>query len=268
MDIKTALDTAFNASTQFHSFEKLSTFLDPSIIDEAFVEAGVATVRKRRLPLESVMWCVMGMSLFRQESVWNIATKMDIALPGKAPLVAPSAMVQARQRLGTEAVEQSFKKMAKHWYQQNQFETWNGLNLLGVDGVVWRTADTAENREKYGSGSTQYGDTAFPQIRMVCQMELTSHQLVNSAFDKYKSNEMVLAEQLIEDTPNHSLTMFDRGFYSLGLLHQWHSEGQERHWMIPARKGLQFEVLESYSRVDKRVKLTTTSEKEIPHASR
>ncbi|MED6325110.1 MAG: IS4 family transposase, partial [Pseudomonadota bacterium] len=105
--------------------------------------------------------------------------------------------------------------------------------------------------------STQYGDTAFPQIRMVCQMELTSHQLVNSAFDKYKSNEMVLAEQLIEDTPNHSLTMFDRGFYSLGLLHQWHSEGQERHWMIPARKGLQFEVLESYSRVDKRVKLTT-----------
>ena len=35
MDIKTALDTAFNASTQFHSFEKLSSFLDPSIIDEA-----------------------------------------------------------------------------------------------------------------------------------------------------------------------------------------------------------------------------------------
>lgn len=258
MDIKTALDTAFNASTQFHSFEKLSTFLEPSIIDEAFVEAGVATVRKRRLPLESVMWCVMGMSLFRQESVWNIATKMDIALPGKAPLVAPSAMVQARQRLGTEAVEQSFKKMAKHWYQQNEFETWNGLNLLGVDGVVWRTSDTAENREKYGSGSTQYGDTAFPQIRVVCQMELTSHQLINSVFDKYKSNEMVLAEQLIKDTPNHSLTMFDRGFYSLGLLHQWHSEGQERHWMIPARKGLQFDVLESYSRVDKRVKLTTT----------
>jgi hypothetical protein len=32
MDIKTALDTAFNASTQFHSFEKLSTFLDPLII--------------------------------------------------------------------------------------------------------------------------------------------------------------------------------------------------------------------------------------------
>ncbi|WP_247655327.1 transposase domain-containing protein [Pseudoalteromonas sp. MMG007] len=66
MNIKTALDTAFNASTQFHSLENLLSLLDLSIIDEAFVEAGVATVRKRRLPLESVMWCVMGMSLFRQ----------------------------------------------------------------------------------------------------------------------------------------------------------------------------------------------------------
>ncbi|GEK56175.1 hypothetical protein PES01_30200 [Pseudoalteromonas espejiana] len=69
---------------------------------------------------------------------------------------------------------------------------------------------------------------------------------------------MVLAEQLIEDTPNHSLTLFDRGFYSLGLLYKWQSEGEERHGMIPARKGLQFDILESYSRVDKRVRLRAT----------
>ena len=255
MQLQTALNTAFNTSSQFHTFEKLSSFLDPSILDEALAEAGVATVRKRRLPLESVMWCVMGMSLFRQESVWNIATKMDISLPGKTPLVAPSAMVQARQRLGVKAVEQTFKKMARHWYQHNEFERWNGLNLLGVDSVVWRTADSPENRDAFGSASTQHGDIAYPQIRMVCQMELTSHQLTNSVFDKYKTNEMTLAERLIEDTPDRSLTMFDRGFYSLGMLYSWQQAGLERHWMIPARKDLKFEVLESYSKADKRVKL-------------
>lgn len=69
MQLQQALNTAFNASTQFCSFEQLSSFLDPTIIDEAFVDAGVATVRKRRLPLEAVMWTVVGMSLFRQESV-------------------------------------------------------------------------------------------------------------------------------------------------------------------------------------------------------
>ncbi len=38
--------------------------------------------------------------LFRQESVWDIASKLDVSLPGKRRLVAPSALVQARQRLG------------------------------------------------------------------------------------------------------------------------------------------------------------------------
>nr|WP_194362771.1 IS4 family transposase [Neptunicella marina] len=259
VQLQQALNTAFNASTQFSTFEQLSSFLDPTIIDTAFVESGVATVRKRRLPLEAVMWSVIGMSLFRQESVWHIANKMDIALPGKNPLVAPSAMVQARQRLGVDAVKAVFKKMAHHWYQSQRFETWNGLNLLAVDGVVWRTTDTPENREKYGSASTQHGDTSFPQIRMVCHMELTSHQLLNSTFDKYKSNEMVLAEQLIDDTPCHSLTLFDKGYYSLGLLNRWHSNGQERHWLIPAKRGLQYEVIRSLGRNDKVVKLMTTA---------
>jgi len=39
------------------------------------------------------------MALFRKESVWHIANKLDILLPGKNQLVAPSAMVQARQRV-------------------------------------------------------------------------------------------------------------------------------------------------------------------------
>ena len=50
---------------------------------------------------------------------------------------------------------------------------------------------------------------SWPVLRMVCQMELTSHMLVNAALDKYASNDMVMAEQLIETTPDNSLTLFD-----------------------------------------------------------
>ena len=64
--------------------------------------AGVSTIRKRRLPLESLMWCIIGMALFRRMSAWNVVKHMDIMLPGKRPLVAPSAVVQGRQRLGSE----------------------------------------------------------------------------------------------------------------------------------------------------------------------
>jgi hypothetical protein len=73
-------------------------------------------------------------------------------------------------------------------------------------------------------------------LRVLGQMELTSHMLIGSAFDDYGSNEMKLAEQLIDTTPDHSLTLFERCFYSLGLLHQWQQAGTERHWLMPLKK--------------------------------
>jgi hypothetical protein len=41
---------------------------------------------------------VLGMALYRCKDVWGIADKMQIALPRRRALVAPSAVVQGRQR--------------------------------------------------------------------------------------------------------------------------------------------------------------------------
>jgi hypothetical protein len=64
-------------------------------------------------------------------------------------------------------------------------------------------------------------------------MQLTSHLLTQSAFAHIDVNEMHLAEKLISNTPDNSLTLFDRGCYSLGLLNRWHSTGIARHWLMP-----------------------------------
>lgn len=258
MRFESELATAFKSCNTFHTFEKYAEFLSPELIQKGFEQAGVATLRKRRLPLETVLWSIIGMALYRQKSVWDIATQMDIMLPDKKPLVAPSALVQARQRLGVDAVKEVFKAVAQHGYKTNSFEQWAGLNLFAVDGVVWRTADTLENHQVFETQSNQHRENTYPQIRMVCHMELTSHQLINSAFSGYRTNEMVLAEQLIDSTPDHSLTLFDKGYYSLGLLNRWSQTGTERHWLIPARKDLNYEVLHRTGKNDCRVRLKTT----------
>ncbi|MDI5874014.1 transposase, partial [Shewanella xiamenensis] len=82
--------------------------------------------------------------------------------------------------------------------------------------------------------------------------------LVNSAFDSVAENEMNLASQLIPSIPNHSLTLFDRGFYSLGLLHAWQQAQPDSHWLLPLKKGTQYEVVRTLGKHDQRVKLTTT----------
>ncbi|WP_411060991.1 transposase domain-containing protein [Vibrio chagasii] len=148
-----------------------------------------------------MLWSVVGMSLFRQQSVWDIANQLDIVLPDRQRFVVPSAVVQARQRLREKCVKQVFKKMAAHNYQSSNFETWCGLNLLSVDGVVWRTTDTPGNHQEFKAQSDQSSENIYLKVRMVCLMELTSHQLIDSTFSDYRTNEMRLAEELIEHPP-------------------------------------------------------------------
>lgn len=64
---------------------------------------------------------------------------------------------------------------------------------------------------------------------MVCQMELTSHLLTAAAFDTMKNSENELAEQLIEQTGDNTLTLMDKGYYSLGPLNAWSQAGEHRH---------------------------------------
>lgn len=241
-----------------NTLDKLKTILDPHILEQAFEYAGVATVRRRRLPLEAVMWSVIGMSLFRNETVWDIANRLDISLPGKNKLVAPSALVQGRQRLGYEAVQKTFQLLAHKTFSTQAFEQWCGLNLLAVDGVSFRTQDNEENRIEFGSDSNQFGQGSYPQVRMCSLMEVSSHLLLDSSFDARHVGEMTLAQRLLSSVPDDSLTLFDRGYYSLGLLHKWQTQGNNTHWMLPARKDLQYQVKSHISENDQIVILSTS----------
>ncbi|WP_181870787.1 transposase domain-containing protein [Vreelandella rituensis] len=70
-------------------FSSLSEVLSPELIDTCLEEAGVATRRKRRLPLDMVVWAVVGMALFRHIPMGQIVNHLDIMLPGKRPLSRP-----------------------------------------------------------------------------------------------------------------------------------------------------------------------------------
>ncbi|WP_443190429.1 transposase domain-containing protein [Pseudomonas indica] len=104
MRLSRALALTHEIASTAHALDGLGELLDPELVRSAFETAGVATLRKRRLPLEAMIWCVIGMALFRRMSAWDVVNQMDIMLPGQRPLVAPSAVVQGRQRLGSQDV--------------------------------------------------------------------------------------------------------------------------------------------------------------------
>ena len=256
MFLSQALDRLYAFSPE--QFSSLAEVLSPELITQCLQETGTVTLRRRRLPMEMVIWSLVGMALFRHIPMGQIVNQLDILLPGKTPFVAPSAVVQARQCLGEAAVRQVFTQTQALWQDSVPVSQWCGLRLLGVDGVVWRVPDSDENQASFARTSNAQAESLYPQVRMVCQMELTTHLLTAAAFESVAVSEMVLASQLIEQTPDYSLTLFDKGFYSLGLLHEWHTTGAERHWLLPLKKGTQYRVLKTLHHHDELIELITS----------
>lgn len=96
------LSQALNSIHAFspEQFTSLSDILSPELIRKCLEKSGTVTIRKRRLPLELMVWSVIGMALFRHIPMNQIINQLDIMLPRYRPFVVPSAVVQARQRLG------------------------------------------------------------------------------------------------------------------------------------------------------------------------
>ena len=258
MLIGQALDLISRYDSLRNPLTSLGDYLAPELISRCLAESGTVTLHKRRLPLEMMVWCIVGMALERKEPLHQIVNRLDIMLPGNRPFVAPSAVIQARQRLGSEAVRRVFTKTAQLWHNATPHPHWCGLTLLAIDGVFWRTPDTPENDAAFPRQTHAGNPALYPQVKMVCQMELTSHLLTAAAFGTMKNSENELAEQLIEQTGDNTLTLMDKGYYSLGLLNAWSLAGEHRHWMISLRKGAQYEEIRKLGKGDHLVKLKTS----------
>lgn len=257
MLLSQALDTVHKFTPE--AFSALSDLLSPELIDECLADTGTVTIRKRRLPMEMMVWAVAGMSLFRSLSMNQLVSHLDILLPGKRPFVVPSAVVQARQRLGPDVIRLVFEKTRQLWFEKTPLSHWNGLTLMAIDGTLWRTPDTPENDAAFGRTANGHTRPDWPQVRMVCQMEVTSHLLTGTAFGSVSAiSEVALAAQLAEQTPEQTLTLMDKGFYALGLLHHWQSSGVEKHWLIPLKKDAQYQVVKKQGQGDEIIELNVS----------
>jgi putative transposase len=67
MHIGQALDLVSCYDSLRNPLTSLGDYLDPELISRCLAEAGTVTLRKRRLPLEMMVWCIVGMALERKE---------------------------------------------------------------------------------------------------------------------------------------------------------------------------------------------------------
>lgn len=217
---------------------ELSALIDPAWIAQALQATGKASIRRRKLPAEHAVWLVIGLALFRQMPLWQVVQEMALTLDGQE-LPAPSASVQARQRLGPEPLAHLFGLLTQAWGRCHPVHA-DTLRVLAVDGVVWSAPDSVDNRQVLGSGQTQYGPQPWPMVRAVCLLDTDSHELLDARLGDYHCGELTLAAGL--RGMDHSITLFDRAYFSAAFLLDWQHGGTERHWLMRARDNLRHEV--------------------------
>lgn len=237
-------------------------------IESALTLSSKATIRRRRLPSDQVLWLVIGMALFRNEPIHEVARRLNICSQGLAndTLLAKSGITNARKRLGSEPIEWLYRKTAQHWgLERYPEDTWEGLQVFAIDGAVLRTPDTPELREHFGTGNTSTDrQTPYPMMRLVSLMNVRSHVMVDARISPYRKGEIPQAELLINHIPENSVTLMDKAFWSANLLFSLTQNKSHRHWIIPARKRLVSKEVKRYESMGSYMDTPLISSNKIP----
>ena len=272
MSLQSAL-LATAAEPRPEALERLQSRIPTEWIDAALAATGVATMRRRRLPVEQAIWLVIGIGLFRDLAIEQVVDALEIALPGAGGAVAKSSIPAARARLGEAPIKWLFERIARHWSRASaERHRWRGLTVYGIDGSSLRTADTAANREYFGGWPTGAGkaDSSNPLVRMVTLLVLRSHLVAAARFAPYATNsELSLARELLDDIPNDSLTIFDALYMSMSFLHAV-ATAPNRHWLTKAKSTTKMKVVRTLGPGDDLVEMVTddTARKRDPSLPR
>ena len=83
------------------------------------------------------------------------------------------------------------------------------------------------------------------------------HRFVLSAcIGGMDKGELTLAQSL--QAPDHSLTIFDRAYFSAAHLLAWQAAGEQRHWLMRAKDNLRGEVVHTNARGDQLISMPIT----------
>jgi hypothetical protein len=257
MDLAKALSSTSLSTPE--DFSAVCQHIDPKWIRRALHLTGSATIRRRRLPADRVVWLVLGMALMRNESIVGIVDRLGLALPdASGQSVAPSAVAQARARLGDEPLRHLFEMCAEKWATESADQhRWRGLALYGVDGTVLNVADTVENRATFGAPPIWNGKPGYPQLRLVTLMALRSHLIAAAAIAGYGTHERRLGYPLFAKVPERSLLVIDRGLFAVHELIDHEEAGPDRHWITRAKANHYYEVLRELGSGDRLVAIRT-----------
>ncbi len=223
--------------TDYISLGVVAKFFPLEKVHAVLEQTGRASVRERDLPAHVVVYYVIALALYMRSSYREV---LRCLLEGVQWLLDPSALVkvagksgisQARTRLGAEPMKALYEAMVAPIAETRTQGAWyRQWRLVSLDGSTLDVADTKENEKAFGRPGASRGSAAFPKIRFVALLENGTHVLWAARMDKYSTDELTLAEEVVPALQKGMLCLADRFFPSYKLWQKAAVTGADLLW--------------------------------------
>lgn len=193
----------------------LEQAIDSGTIRQVLLATGRVNPRACKLTHEIMLWVILAMGIFTNLPIRQVFKHTRFARAGEdSP--CRSSLCHARQRLGVAPVRRLFHETVRLLATpETPGAFYQGMRLMGIDGVVTNLPDRPANDQTFGrpSGGDR-GMGAFPQLRKVSLVELGTH--VETAFiaKPITTSEQAVIPALLNYMPEDGLLLWDRGFFS------------------------------------------------------
>ena len=233
--------------TDYISLGVVAKFFPREKVDAVLERTGRASVRERDLPAHVVVYYVIALSLYMRSSYREVlrclleGVQWLLDPPASIKVAGKSGISQARSRLGPEPVKALYEAVVAPIAQAQTKGAWyRQWRLMSLDGSTLDVADTADNDKTFGRPGASRGNSAYPKIRFVALLENGTHVLWAARMDKYSTDELTLAEEVVPALQKGMLCLADRFFPSYKLWRKAAKTGADLLWRT--RRNARLEV--------------------------
>ena len=216
----------------------LTEWVTAGLVDEVLAGCGIRDQRPGALPARFMVYYVLALALFQQDSYDDVAENLVGALEGMEEAIPnKSSFTRARQRLGAEPLQAVFRKLAGPAAPPGLDSAyWRGMRVAAVDGFTLEVPDTPAKRAAFGGPADARGQPAgFPQARVVTLTETGTHSSVDAGVGGFRAGEPELAIAMAPSAAG-MLVIMDRGFPGVALWKAYTRAGA--HLLIRARSSV------------------------------
>jgi Insertion element 4 transposase N-terminal/Transposase DDE domain len=191
----------------------LERIIPMSTVQEVLVQTGHAQRHCRCLPHWFMVFYVISLGLFNDDSHTDVFKRLQRFRRGQTP--SRNTIAEARKGLGVAPLRLLAGKIVKPLGRPDTPGAfYKGLRLMAIDGFKVDLPDTPANERVFGRPRSGRADGAFPQARVLALCETGSHAFLHWQVKPLRRGEITMAPVLLRHLEADMLLMLDRGLLS------------------------------------------------------